>query len=313
MAIISAAAYHSGKFLHENELLDCSQRCPWCGFADPREQVLALQKDPDVHLLQCPRCCAVSSSQVATEPALAAYYGLYYAAGRKARVTCGSPHRHAVHIYRHARPAVERAKISILDFGGGDGSIGQAVALEMLRQREATIDLVIVDYNDRLVTPASSRVTLTHASSLEQIPSGQRFDLVLASAVLEHLAQPAEITRQLLQRLTYGGYFYARTPCVVPLLKLLDRLHLSYDFTFPAHFHDLGQDFWKNIIPTLGLDTREWRVQRSRPSIVETSLTDNFLRTALSYCMKAPWRLLRHRYPYTGGWEVFIQRALRPE
>jgi hypothetical protein len=95
---------------------------------------------------------------------------------------------------------------------------------------------------------------------------------------------------------------------MVPLLRLLKRLQISMDFTFPAHFHDLGQDFWQNVIPTLGMADQEWTVVHSHPSLVETSFAQNFLRTLLSYVMKAPWWVFGFYYRFTGGWEVFIRR-----
>ena len=307
--MINAAAYHSGKFLQETELLDSSQYCPWCDFAGTRTRVLSLQQHPDVYLLECPRCHAVSSSSVATDTALVEYYRTYYSEDKDVRVTCGSSLRLAAHICRHASVSIGSNSISVLDFGGGDGSIAYAIALELSRHSNAPIDILVIDHNNRVVIPAHPRITLSPAATLQQVEPGRQFDLILASAVLEHLPQPAKVTRQLLNMLSSGGYFYARTPYVVPLLRLLDLMHLSYDFTFPGHFHDLGQEFWENIVPTLGMDTRQWKVVRSRPSIVETSLQDNIPRTLISYCLKAPWWLMRRLYPYTGGWEVFVRRT----
>jgi SAM-dependent methyltransferase len=196
----------------------------------------------------------------------------------------------------------------VLDFGGGDGSISHALAVKLAERSSASVDILVVDYNKSLVFPAHPRVTLSHASSFQEIPKGQHFDLVLASAILEHLPEPAEITRSLLARLAPGGYFYARTPYMVPLLRLLSHVHIAIDFTFPAHFHDLGQDFWDHILPTLDMASREWTLVRSRPSLVETSFSDNFSRTLLSHMMKTPWWILRRSYPLLGGWEVFIHR-----
>jgi SAM-dependent methyltransferase len=308
MGIVSAAAYHSGRFLQEQDLLPESQCCPWCRFRGPRERLLAVQWNPDVWLLGCPVCHAVSTSRVATEAAIDAYYATYYSENAATRVTCGNPERHARHICRYTELGARSPRIALLDFGGGDGSISHAVALELARNTGASIDIVVVDYNARLVASANPRVTLAHAFNLEQVPDGRAFDIVLASAILEHLTEPAQVTRRLLGMMKAGGYFYARTPCMVPLLRLLRRLRISMDFTFPAHFHDLGQDFWQNVIQTLGMPDQEWTVVHSNPSLVETSFSQNFLRTLLSYVMKAPWWAFRFYYRFTGGWEVFIRR-----
>jgi hypothetical protein len=310
--MISATTYHAGKVLREHDLLAESLACPWCGFAGKRASVLALQENPKVLLLECPGCHAASASRVATDAAIEAYYASYYATSATSRVTCGNPRHHARHICRFAKLDPNLPRIALLDFGGGDGSIGYAVAVRLARQSAVRIDIVVVDYNQSLIVPAHPRVTLSHASTLEEIPIGRRFDLVLASAILEHLPEPAMITRRLLGMMASGGYFYARTPYVAPLLRLLRRMRMPYDFTFPAHFHDLGQDFWDNILSTLGMTTGEWTLERSRPSLVEASFSKNPLRASLSHLVKAPWWLLRRSYPYLGGWEVFIHRKPAP-
>jgi SAM-dependent methyltransferase len=184
------------------------------------------------------------------------------------------------------------------------------VGVEWAKRSDATVNIVVVDYNKSLIVPAHPRVTLSHELTVREIPDGEHFDLVLASAILEHLPEPAEITRKLLGMLAPGGYFYARTPYMVPLLRLFGRMNIAFDFTFPAHFHDLGQDFWEHILSTLEMATGEWALVRSRPSPVETRFSDNFCRTVLSHAMKAPWWVLRRSYSLLGGWEVFIQRKL---
>jgi 2-polyprenyl-3-methyl-5-hydroxy-6-metoxy-1,4-benzoquinol methylase len=306
--MIAASGYHAGKFLIESELLDDSRRCPWCQFDGTRSRVLRLQQDPSVWLLACPRCHAMSSSHVATQAALEAYYASYYAGNRDNRVTCGSPRRHARHICQCLSLDAKPTDLRILDFGGGDGAIGHAAALELIKGGVARVDIVVIDHNSRLVTPAHAAIGLSHASSLEQLPEEQTFHLVMASAVLEHLTQPAEATRSLLGRLEPGGYLYARTPCVFPLLKLLNAARVRADFTFPAHFHDLGQDFWDNILSTMTLPADKWTLVRSRPSLVETGFREHPVRTVCAYCLKAPWWLLGRRYGLTGGWEVVIRR-----
>jgi SAM-dependent methyltransferase len=308
--MVSAATYHAGKFLQEQELLPESKTCTWCKFAGNRARVLLLQKSPDVWLLKCPVCYAASASRAATEAAIGRYYASYYCDTTVNRVTCGNPSHLARHICRFAKLPQSLPKIAVLDFGGGDGSISHAVGVDYAKRRSAPVDIVVVDYNKSLIAPAHPRVTLSHKSSIMEIAKCEHFDLVLASAILEHLPEPADITRKLLGMLAPGGYFYARTPYMAPLLHLLGRMHIGYDFTFPAHFHDLGQDFWEHILSTLGMASGKWALVRSRPSLVETSFSDKFGRTLLSHVMKAPWWILRRYYPLLGGWEVFIQRKL---
>jgi hypothetical protein len=114
----------------------------------------------------------------------------------------------------------------------------------------------------------------------------------------------------LLSGLRPGGIFYARTPSLAPILRIFQFLRLPYDFTFPAHVHDLGQKFWESILDCLPLDRCAFQVLLSRPSIVETSFRSNPLRTAISYLLKSPWYILHRHYRLIGGWEVVIHRCV---
>jgi SAM-dependent methyltransferase len=149
---------------------------------------------------------------------------------------------------------------------------------------------------------------MSRASGLEALSDKRRFDLVIASAVIEHLPEPVEATRKLLLMLAPGGCLYARTPYVLPIFQILSRAGIPYDFTFPAHFHDLGPTFWANILKTLKLDSGEFVITDSRPSLVESIFADNFTRTLLSNIVKAPWWVFRNFYPFVGGWEAIIAR-----
>ena len=100
-----------------------------------------------------------------------------------------------------------------------------------------------------------------------------------------------------------GGYFYARTPYVVPLTRLMPRL----DLTYPGHVHDMGMDFWDKV--TDAFDFPGVQIE-SRPSLVETSFTQAPARTFAAYALKAPARIVRS-WPFVGGWEVVLRRENR--
>ena len=97
------------------------------------------------------------------------------------------------------------------------------------------VDIVVVDYNNDLITPAHLRVTLSHKSTISEIPEREHFDLVLASAVLEHLPEPAEITRKLLGALAPGGFFYARTPYMAAFPRTFTIWGRTFGSTFYLH------------------------------------------------------------------------------
>ncbi len=298
-----STAFHEGRHLTEDLLAPPAGECPICG-SHERTAVLAVQRAPLVELLACARCRAHSVSRMPTSEALDDYYSTYYETGREAAVTTDDPARLARRI---ASYCASTNRLRILDFGGGDGSVAVEIATAIVGN-QGSADIIVVDYEqDRDVATPSSTV-VTWQPSLEQV-ADRRFDLVLASAVLEHLPGPTPVLIDLLSRLTPGGIFYARTPYVAPLMRIAHRVHSSFDFTFPAHLHDLGQPFWDSLLDWLPTESLDFPVTQvgSRPSPLETSLASNPTRTIVAAVLKAPWHVLGSRYTLVGGWEAVYQ------
>ncbi len=92
------------------------------------------------------------------------------------------------------------ARASILDFGGGTGSL-------MCAFLDAGHACAVVDYAPQAI-PGVERL----ADSLGDLDGGRRFDLITASHVVEHVADPVETVRSLAARLTPGGRLYLEVP-----------------------------------------------------------------------------------------------------
>jgi len=162
-----------------------------------------------------------------------------------------------------------------------------------------------VDYAaPRHIEEAGLRVVGSH--ELSEVTG--RFDIILASAILEHITDAFTAIRDLTARADPRAYLYARTPFVLPLARLVPKL----DMTYPAHVHDMGSTFWHRFIGTFGLDAR---LVSSRPSLVETTLRSNPVRTVLAHALKLPasmeLALLGHdhvpAWKLVGGWEAVIR------
>ncbi|MCC6337850.1 MAG: class I SAM-dependent methyltransferase [Myxococcales bacterium] len=217
-----------------------------------------------------------------TREALEEYYSRYYQQNELG-VTFVGKQAFAKNIAKRCTPR------RILDFGGGDGSLSKAIS--------PTAEIVVVDY---AAPTGDSRVTLLKELS----EASGSFDLVIASAVLEHVPEIRITMERLFRLVAPRGLFYARTPYVQPFASF-GRV----DVGFPGHLHDLGPDFWNRVIETFQLQAV---LEASRPSIVETSFASHPVRTLAAYALKAPCHLelLFHRNPwwrFVGGWEVFLR------
>ena len=310
--IIPSTLYHSSKHLPEEKLHPAVAACPWCG-CTKRRGIADLQQNPLVTLLDCPECFATSASRMPTSEALADYYATYYAPKKiekmGANVTAGNPGRMGAHFSQWMEGRHQGQILRILDFGGGDGTVAVQAA-DLLSRRQPSvrrIEIMVVDYNTvPISTPLPNpAICLQYHPNWESLPAGC-FDFIIASAVLEHIPEAKATLDQLLSLMRPGAAFYARTPFIVPLLKLCQRFGVRMDFTFPGHVYDLGQAFWENHFSRH--EGKRFRVLSSRPSIVESAFHDAFFRTAAAHLCKFPWLLLGSKWRYVGGWEIVVER-----
>ena len=153
--------------------------------------------------------------------------------------------------------------------------------------------------------PQDSRITIDKVNSLTDISS--LYGFVIASAVIEHHPRPRILLRDLLQCIEKGGFFYARTPYIFPIMKLFKPVGVRVDFTYPAHIHDLGQGFWVSYFTED--QSGEFQILKSRPSIVQTTISKHFLNTVTAHLFKSPWYLFGKSYKYVGGWEIFVRKV----
>lgn len=94
----------------------------------------------------------------------------------------------------------ERVNLRVLDYGGGNGKLLMPF-LELGHRCD------LVDYSDRQL-PGVNKI----ANDMAGIPSGARYDVIVCSHVLEHLADPGSLLQQLKGILADGGIVYAEVP-----------------------------------------------------------------------------------------------------
>ncbi|MGI9275631.1 MAG: class I SAM-dependent methyltransferase [Endozoicomonas sp.] len=306
---LNTTVFHRSAHLDEGRLELSDTGCPFCN-STSRKCVHTLQEKPVVKLLQCRDCHAVSASRMPSEQVLSEYYGGYYDSpnlkSADSQVTFDKPESLARNIAEiYCRSGVEGC-VTVMDFGGGDGTIACLLAGILIEQGAEQVSITVVDYHPSTVEPDDPRICIDSRDSLEQVTS--QYDIVIASAVIEHYPRPGGLVQDLLGRMKPGAMFYARTPCMAPIIRLFRLVGIKVDFSFPGHIHDLGQDFWENYFS--GSQSETFQILASRPSIVESSFKKHFLRTLLAILLKMPWYLFGRHYKFVGGWEVFVRKNL---
>lgn len=303
-----ATLYHVAWHLSPTQLVAADARCPICDSPIPRQPVGTIQRDPDVRLLQCSHCHACSASHMPTPEVLDEYYRAYFPEDGP-KTTMPRVAAFVRGLLRDVPSDELPPHVRILDFGGGDGTLGLALAHTLLAERnDRTVAFTLVDYQQPVADPFDARLDVTHRRTLDELDG--KFDLVLASAVLEHIPELRSVLMRLLSVLAPGGSFYARTPWMAPLKRLLPSL----DLTYPGHVHDLGAAFWNRVPETF---SQPLQLVASRPALIETCWRQQLARTAVAWLMKLPARIevaltTEPRVPLwrlVGGWEVVLRRS----
>ncbi|MBI3599348.1 MAG: methyltransferase domain-containing protein [Nitrospinae bacterium] len=297
--------------LNEHQLFPPDNNCPFC-LSTNREAAAVLQKEPDVYILACKNCYAASASRMPTQEALIEYYRNFYDNDEDTKVTFDNPERLALHILSYYNDInADEKNVQILDFGGGDSTISAIMAERMIAQdNKKEVYITVIDYNTDIKKLNNQRIKINRVNDLFEAPDNT-YTIVIASAIIEHIPKPREILIKLFNVLERGAIFYARTPYILPLLKLSNSIGLHLDFAYPAHLHDLGARFWKGLTQRLSCKG-EFKILRSTPSITETSFREHFFRTLAAYTLKVPGYIFKETYGLAGGWEIFIKKNNSP-
>lgn len=103
-------------------------------------------------------------------------------------------------LFRTLKPLLRTLDAEILDFGGGKGRLLHSFVASGYR-------CSVIDYVDS-VLPGVEYL----GNDLSALPGDSRFDIVICSHVIEHLAEPRAVIRALRGRLKRDGKLYVEVP-----------------------------------------------------------------------------------------------------
>lgn len=103
-------------------------------------------------------------------------------------------------LFRTLKPLLRDRTAAILDFGGGKGRLLHSFV-------EAGFRCGVVDYVDS-VMPGVDYL----GRELADLPADARFDMIICSHVIEHLAEPMAAIQELRERLQDDGKLYVEVP-----------------------------------------------------------------------------------------------------
>jgi 2-polyprenyl-3-methyl-5-hydroxy-6-metoxy-1,4-benzoquinol methylase len=303
--MINSSIYNKKIDVEEKCLDNSLDNCPLCNSINVKKIGL-IQKNPEVYFCECNVCKIGYADRQPSEEFLKEYYRNYY--NNQAKKTTIDPKLLAKHLYKILSRIIIRQKFSILDFGSGDGSVSLNLGNTLLKEGFAKqIDITLIDFFPYRLENENENLFVKQYTSLEEIPQNQRFDIIIASAIIEHLKSPGKTLQKLLVLLKKGGVFYSRTPYIMPFFKLLKRTRISVDIQYPGHLFDLGNLFWKNSLYNLKFDD-DYLIRLSQTSIAEDSFKESFFKALATRIFKIPSNFFKYKYHLVGGWEVIIEK-----
>jgi SAM-dependent methyltransferase len=134
---------------------------------------------------------------------------------------------------------------SLLEVGCGYGYLLREASAYMSR-------LVGTDYSQSALNQISLPKAELYLGGIDQVPEGEKFDLIVATHVLEHTYDPLRFIRSLVSRLKPGGSMLLATPDLdSPIRWLMGRRWPS--FKVPEHTLYFNQESLRRAMSMGGL------------------------------------------------------------
>jgi len=207
---VQITPYHQKMHLNDGDLEPDTKKCPLCGF-EVANKGLVVQIKPLILLRKCSACFGASVSRMPKELTLTKYYTTSFSDTWYDSI---NSERIAKTIHKRVRNFTKLNlvdQISILDYGGGDGSLSLNLANRLINSGTKHVNLTIIDYTRAIPDHRNSAISVTYLQTLPQVLNAN-FEFIILSAVLEHLVEPVSVLKDLVAHLSSDGIVWIRTP-----------------------------------------------------------------------------------------------------
>jgi 2-polyprenyl-3-methyl-5-hydroxy-6-metoxy-1,4-benzoquinol methylase len=221
----------------------------WSDYVRLRRQILfdVWCPEDDVVTLESIMCCACGFVCYTPRPTQSNVDAKYRFLQKTERTIGGqrperraraADQRRAERVFNTVTRHTSDGRLRVLDFGGGNGKLLQPFV-------EAGHLCVLVDYNVEPL-PGIQKV----GDTLDDVPEGDDYDVIICSHVLEHLAEPAQTVRRLAKHLSSRGVIYGEVP-----LGIWKDIGIASDPV--THVNFFNKNSFENLFGCQGLDVLE--------------------------------------------------------
>ncbi len=213
------------------------------------ELVLAPEKGYEkYHIAECRSCGLKSSNPIPSDEELRAWYANQPHTVRASESFIRG--RWRISRNKQFIRAIQRFKPmgTLVDVGAGNG-----IFLRMAREF-GNWDLIGTDYSEVNVEHLREQDFDARVGSLDDIGiEGQSIDVLWASHLVEHLAQPQAFFRQVQRYLRPGGIFVSLVPSETSLRARLGKSHWHY-VNPPGHLWGYQPETYSKVLTNAGFD-----------------------------------------------------------
>lgn len=140
--------------------------------------------------------------------------------------------------------------MSILDVGGGDGSL-----LDLIKEQNPQVKRTsVVDIDTKAEDRAKRKGHQFYLSKIEEAALQEKFDLILMLNILEHVSDPQGVLLKAVQQLAPGGVLIVKTPNTATFERHLFRRLNWGGLHCPRHWILFEASTLKQLLRCCGLD-----------------------------------------------------------
>lgn len=292
--------------VEDKDLLEQHKICPLCMQKSDSKLDFNLQNNPEITMTTCQNCFGSTASRYPMSNFLASLY---------------DKETYVSDMQQNMRPVIRCAKkivaktsfkdgqtIRMIDYGGAKGYLSTCVINELKKKyKQIEIQSYVIDFENQLEDK-----NINFMSIDQFFNNSDKFDLIILSAVIEHLPNYYETLKKVFEVWnSTSSYLYIRTPYEVPLAKRFG----GYKIRWPRHLHDMGPEFLENIPKHFNVNAT---LTHSSPSVIESDFGTKPIKFLIALAFKIPGHIeakflkpllgyKKYIWKLVGGWEVVFR------
>ncbi len=197
-------------------------KCYLCGCSSYHRRPGRVRDAEDLKILECDNCGLVFLSRTRLSEKFYEQSGMHGGDPRPVDAWLRETNRDDERRYQYLKEAITNSEL--LDFGCGVGGF-------LLKARLVARQVVGIELEERL-QPHFRANGLKVFHGIDNIPSNERFSMVTAFHVIEHLEDPAQMLRSLATRLQKKGKIIIEIPSSADALLTLYESVAFSEFTY---------------------------------------------------------------------------------